>query len=98
MAHVDTAGHNFTMIVVPSCRRTACSQSPGRVVTTMEHAAQVLVNLAAASNSASNPAALRSSVAQDTVVGLFRDLRGITMATNSRRTYGADRLRQDMPL
>ena len=47
------------------------------------------MNLAAASNSASNPAALRSSVSQDTVVGLFRDLRGITMATNSRRTYGA---------
>ena len=53
---------------------------------------QVLLGLAASSSGAgSSPAALRSMVAQETVVGLFRDLRGITLATNSRRTYGACR-------
>ncbi len=52
--------------------------------------AQMLLGLAASSGGAgSSPASLRSMVAQETVVGLFRDLRGITLATNSRRTYGA---------
>ena len=56
---------------------------------------QVLLGLAASSGGAGNsPAALRSMVAQETVVGLFRDLRGITLATNSRRTYGARRAAQ----
>ena len=50
---------------------------------------QVLLALSAASNGATNAAALRSSVPKQTVIGLFRDLRGITLATNSRRTYGA---------
>jgi len=49
----------------------------------------VLVSLAQASSGGANPAALRQSVPQDTVTGLFRDLRGTAMATNSRRTYGA---------
>lgn len=49
----------------------------------------MLVSLAQASSGGANPAALRQSVPQDTVTGLFRDLRGIAMATNSRRTYGA---------
>jgi len=49
----------------------------------------MLLGLAASSGGAgSSPASLRSMVAQETVVGLFRDLRGITLATNSRRTYG----------
>ncbi len=47
------------------------------------------MSLAQASSGGANPAALRQSVPQDTVTGLFRDLRGIAMATNSRRTYGA---------
>jgi hypothetical protein len=34
-------------------------------------------------------AALRAAVPRDTVVGLFRDLRGVAAATNNRRTYGA---------
>jgi hypothetical protein len=50
--------------------------------------AQVLVSLGQASNGGTNPAALRQSVPQDTVTGLFRDMRGIAIATNSRRTYG----------
>jgi len=49
---------------------------------------QVLVQLGQASSGGANPAALRQSVPQDTVAGLFRDLRGIAIATNSRRTYG----------
>ena len=49
---------------------------------------QVLVALAAASSGGTAATALRSSVPKQTVVGLFRDLRGITVATNSRRTYG----------
>lgn len=34
-------------------------------------------------------AELRQKVPRDTVIGLFRDLRGIVSATNSRRTYSA---------
>ena len=49
---------------------------------------QVLVGLATASSSAGTAAAFRQAVPQSTVVGIFRDLRGIAMATNSRRTYG----------
>ncbi len=52
---------------------------------------QVLTGLATASASSSTPAALRASVSKDTVLGLFRDLRGIAAATNSRRTYGGGR-------
>ncbi len=55
----------------------------------MAGGAQVLVSLGQASSGGANPAALRQSVPQDTVTGLFRDLRGIAIATNSRRTYGA---------
>ena len=51
--------------------------------------AQVLLALSVASNGASNAEALRRSVPKQTVIGLFRDLRGITLASNSRRTYGA---------
>lgn len=46
------------------------------------------MQLGQASSGGANPAALRQSVPQDTVAGLFRDLRGIAIATNSRRTYG----------
>ena len=50
---------------------------------------QLLVGLGAACNNGSDPGALRTSVQRQVVIGLFRDLRGITMATNSRRNYGA---------
>lgn len=49
---------------------------------------QVLQQLAQASAGGTNPAALRQSVPEDTVAGLFRDLRGIAIATNNRKTYG----------
>ena len=43
---------------------------------------------AASSSSMGAAAALRGSVPKETVIGVFRDLRGIALATNSRRTYG----------
>lgn len=51
---------------------------------------QTLAGVAAAAASLPSgapPAALRSVVPDATVVGLFRDLRGVAAATNSRRTY-----------
>ena len=50
--------------------------------------AQVFVGLANASQNATSSTALRASVPKETVIGLFRDLRGIATATSSRRTYG----------
>ncbi len=47
------------------------------------------MGLASACKNGTDPGALRTSVQQQVVIGLFRDLRGITMATNSRRNYGA---------
>jgi len=48
----------------------------------------VLLALAAASNGGTSPTSLRANVPKATVIGLFRDIRGITAATASRRTYG----------
>ncbi len=53
--------------------------------------AQVLSGLGSACSSSAAPAALRTAVQRQVVIGLFRDLRGVTMATNSRRTYGPPR-------
>ena len=53
---------------------------------------QAFVSLASASSGATSAVALRQSVPEKTVVGIFRDLRGIAMATNSRRTYSEARL------
>ena len=55
----------------------------------IEQSMQVLVGLGAACSSGADTGALRTSVQRQVVIGLFRDLRGITMATNSRRNYGA---------
>lgn len=46
---------------------------------------QVLSGMAA--TAAGSPQALRAAVPKSLVIGLFRDLRGIAAATNSRRTY-----------
>ena len=51
-------------------------------------AVQVLAGLGAACSNGADSGALRTSVQRQVVIGLFRDLRGITMATNSRRNYG----------
>lgn len=48
---------------------------------------QVLLGLSQACSSGSGPAAMRQAVPKATVVGLFRDLRGIVAATTTRRTY-----------
>ena len=53
---------------------------------------QAFVSLASASSGATSAVALRQSVPEKTAVGIFRDLRGIAMATNSRRTYSEARL------
>ncbi len=50
---------------------------------------QVLVGLAAASSN--GVMALRAAVQRQTVIGLLRDLRGITQATSSKRTYSETR-------
>ena len=65
--------------------------SPARRCTPPLTVPQVLAGLASASANASNAAALRSTVPRETVIGLFRDLRGIATATNSRRTYSEGR-------
>lgn len=49
----------------------------------------MLLALSSASNNASSPESLRRNVPKERVVGLLRDLRGITTATNNRRAYGA---------
>ena len=49
---------------------------------------QVLVALSSASNGATSAQALRATVPKERVVGLVRDLRGITTATNNKKTYG----------
>lgn len=47
----------------------------------------VLLAIAQAAGGSNKAQQLRASVPKQTVVGLFRDLRGIAQATNSRRTY-----------
>eukprot|EP00955_Chlamydomonas_euryale_P041110 351893-Chlamydomonas_euryale.AAC.22 len=42
-----------------------------------------------ASQNATQAVGLRQDILKGTIIGLFRDLRGIAAATNSRRTYGA---------
>ena len=44
--------------------------------------------LSSASNGATSAQALRATVPKERVVGLVRDLRGITTATNNKKTYG----------
>ena len=51
-------------------------------------ARQVLVAVAGASSGSPNAAALRAAIPREQVIGLFRDLQGVTMATTSRKTYG----------
>ena len=73
---------------VGKCSIAHISDRDTRVLPDVVLDAQVLVGLASACNSGADPGALRTSVQRQVVIGLFRDLRGITMATNSRRNYG----------
>lgn len=63
-------------------------ETPAKFHTFVSPLQQVLLQLGQASSGGSNPTALRQSVPQDTAAGLFRDLRGIAIATNNRKTYG----------
>lgn len=47
----------------------------------------MLTSIGAAAASTPTPAALRGIVPPATLIGLFRDLRGIASATSTRRTY-----------
>lgn len=49
---------------------------------------QVLSAIASASSTATTPDALKAAVPEETVIGIFRDLRGITAASTNRKTYG----------
>ncbi|XP_040377848.1 exportin-7-A isoform X2 [Oryza brachyantha] len=57
--------------------------SPVKFRSFMEPLLQVAINLEATTD-----AAFRTDVVKYAFIGLMRDLRGIAMATNSRRTYG----------
>ncbi|XP_028775804.1 exportin-7-B-like [Neltuma alba] len=57
--------------------------SPLKFRSSMEHLLQVFLKLESAPD-----AIFRSDAGKFALIGLMRDLRGIAMATNSRRTYG----------
>nr|XP_018674150.1 PREDICTED: exportin-7-like isoform X3 [Musa acuminata subsp. malaccensis] len=57
--------------------------SPVKFKASMEPLLQVMIGLESTSD-----AAFRSDAVKHAFIGLMRDLRGIAMATNSRRTYG----------
>lgn len=78
---------NRTLFYATLARLLFTEDSPHRFKTFVAPLTQVLHGLVQASTSAGSPAALRAAVPQHTVVGLFRDLRGIAAATHSRRTY-----------
>lgn len=62
--------------------------TPGSFKAFMAPLGQSMAALAAASANGSSPASLRASVPKETVIGLFRDLRGVAAATSNRKTYG----------
>lgn len=63
-------------------------EAPGAFDAFVQPLSQVLVAIAAARTSATSIESLKSAVPKETVMGLFRDLRGITAASTNRRTYG----------
>lgn len=63
-------------------------ETPGAFEAFVDPFDQVLKGIAAARTAAVSIEALKGSVPQDMVVGLFRDLRGLVAATTNRRTYG----------
>eukprot|EP00877_Chromochloris_zofingiensis_P005215 jgi/Chrzof1/14695/Cz09g12110.t1 len=78
---------NRTMYYSTLARLLFMEDTPQQFKTFVLPLQQVLVGIAQAGSSAPNIAALRQLVPQQTVIGLFRDLRGIATATNTRRTY-----------
>ena len=63
-------------------------ETPGAFEAFVDPFDQVLKGIASARTAASSIEALKGSVPQAMVVGLFRDLRGLVAATTNRRTYG----------
>mmetsp|Transcript_24027 Transcript_24027/g.60483 ORF Transcript_24027/g.60483 Transcript_24027/m.60483 type:complete len:1061 (+) Transcript_24027:348-3530(+) len=76
---------NRTTFYYTLARLLFMEDTPSKFKAFMEPLNQVLTAMAA---HAGTPQQLRMSVPKYSVVGLMRDLRGVTMATNSRRTYG----------
>ena len=61
--------------------------APGAFETFVQPLGQVLSAIAVHRASVASADALKSAVPKETVIGLFRDLRGISAATTNRRTY-----------
>uniref|UniRef100_A0A7S1SV05 Exportin-7/Ran-binding protein 17 TPR repeats domain-containing protein n=1 Tax=Tetraselmis chuii TaxID=63592 RepID=A0A7S1SV05_9CHLO len=76
---------NRTTFYYTLARLLFMEDTPSKFKAFMDPLNQVLTAMAAHAGSAQQ---LRMSVPKQSVVGLLRDLRGVTMATNSRRTYG----------
>ena len=76
---------NRTTFYYTLARLLFMEDTPSKFKAFMDPLNQVLIAMAAHTGSAQQ---LRMAVPKQTVVGLMRDLRGITAATNSRRTYG----------
>lgn len=81
-------GRNRTTFYFTLTKLLFVEDSPQQFKVFVTPQQQVLVNLASVSQNATSAPMLRQAGVQDAVIGLMRDLRGIAMATNSRRTYG----------
>lgn len=81
-------GRNRTTFYFTLTKLLFMDDSPQQFKAFVAPLQQVLVNLASLNQNAASASVLRQAGVQDAVVGLMRDLRGIAMATNSRRTYG----------
>lgn len=76
-----------TIFYLTLARLLFMEDAPSSFKAFVEPLGHVLNTLTAASANCTNSAALRASVDKNVVKGLFRDLRGIAMATSNRRTY-----------
>lgn len=80
---------NRTTFYATLARLLFMDDSPLKLKVFVTPISQVLIGLTQASNNATSAAGLRQPILKGTIVGLFRDLRGLATATNSRRTYCA---------
>jgi len=80
---------NRTTFYATLARLLFMDDSPGKFKIFVSPINTVLLGLAQASQNATQAVGLRQDILKGTIIGLFRDLRGIAAATNSRRTYGA---------
>ncbi|GAX79235.1 hypothetical protein CEUSTIGMA_g6675.t1 [Chlamydomonas eustigma] len=82
-----TNSRNRTTFYATLSRLLFMDDSPMKLKTFVAPLNAVLVGLAQASVNATSAQGLRQLMLKNTIIGLFRDLRGIAAATNSRRTY-----------